>query len=146
MARPEDAKLVRTMKEAKTGRDIVLSWGNQAEGRNMKGSLELFRLYTERKPEMLETYAQNPLTQIVDRGILDRRTRYLVLLAIALARESREGVIAQWANAKGAGWTEEEVMEVAFLAAYQAGKGSIAFSADALTASFQAAAAVKVTK
>ena len=134
------------MKEAKTGRDIVMSWGGQAKGRSMERSLAHFKLYTERKPEMLDTFAQNPLTQIVERGILDRKTRYLVLLAIAMAREVKEGVISQWANAKGAGWTEEEMMEVAFMAAYQAGKGSIAFTAEALTEAFQSAATVEVTK
>ena len=41
---------------------------------------------------------------------------------------------------------KEEIMEVAYMAAYQAGKGSIAFTADALTAAFQAAATVEATK
>lgn len=143
MARPEESDIAKAMKEAKTARDMVLSWGTQAPGRDMERSLKVFQLWLERKPEMIDVFAQNILWRVIDRGILDGKTRSLVLLGIVMAMGSKEGVIAQCANAKGAGCTEEEIMEIAYLACYMACKNQLGTTCDALTEAFKATANVK---
>ena len=146
MARPEESDIAKAMKEAKTAREIVMSWGTQAPGRKMERTLKAFQLWIERKPEMMEVFAGNPLSRVVDRGILDAKTRYLVLLGITMAMGTKEGVIAQCANAKGAGCSEEEIMEIAHLACYMACKDRLATTCEALTDAFRATATVKPRK
>ena len=59
---------------------------------------------------------------------------------------SMDGVIAQSANAKGAGATDEEIMECAFLASYQAAKGKMAFTGIAVAEALKINANVKPLK
>ncbi len=143
MVRPEEADIAKAMKEAKTAREIIASWGTQAPGRDMERTFKAFQLWLDRKPEMMEVFAQNPLSRVVDRGILDGKTRSLVLLGMTMAMGSKEGVITQCANAKGAGCSEEEIMEIAHLACYMACKDRLAITCDALTDAFKATANVK---
>ena len=63
---------------------------------------------------MLHTYAQNQLTGLLDRGILDPKTRYLLLVGLYMMNNHWDGVLPQACNAKAAGATDEELMEVAF--------------------------------
>ena len=146
MARPEDADIVKAMKEAKTPREIVLSWATQADGKTVDKEMKIFDLWVQRKPEMLETFAKNVLTPVIDRGILDAKTRTIVNLAINMAAGSKDGVLSQVANAKGAGWTEEEMMEVAYLVCYLTAKGKMAMASEALADAFKATANVKPRK
>ena len=146
MARPEELDIVKAMKEAKTAREMVMSWGTQAPGRNMERTLKAFQLWVDRKPEMMEVFAQIPLSRVIDRGILDGKTRSLVLLGMTMAMGSKEGVITQCANAKGAGCSEEEIMEIAHLACYMACKDRLAITCNALTEAFEATANVKPRK
>ena len=137
MARTEEKQVVKAMKEAKTARDMVLSWGTQRPGASLEGALNSLRLYIERKPEMIETFAHNQLTQVTDRGILDPKTRYLVILGIYMALRHWQGVGPQSCNAIAAGCTEEEIMEVAFLADYGASKTMLVESCMALADVFE---------
>ena len=132
MARPEEAKVVKAMKEAETAKDMVMSWATQRPGASMEGALNGLRLYLEKKPEMVHTFAHNQLTQVVDRGILDPKTRYLVILGIYMAHRHWRGLMPQCCNAKAAGCTDEEIMEVAFLADYGASKTWLVESGEAL--------------
>ena len=122
MAKPDEKHIVKAMKEAKTARDMVMSWITQAPERDAKGVGKSLRLWVERKPEMIETFAHNQLTQVIDRGILDKKTRYLVILGIYMALRHWGGIVPQCCNAKAAGATDEEIMEVAFLADYGVSK------------------------
>lgn len=122
MARPDEKHIVKAMKEAKTAQDMVMSWITQAPERDARGVAKPLRLWVERKPEMIETFAHNQLTQMIDRGILDKKTRYLVILGIYMALRHWGGIVPQCCNAKAAGATEEEIMEVAFLADYGVSK------------------------
>jgi alkylhydroperoxidase/carboxymuconolactone decarboxylase family protein YurZ len=142
MARPEDRKIVAAMKKAKTAREMVMSWATQAPGRNMEPTLKNALLFVEKKPEMIEVFAQNPLMRAIDHEILDGKTRELVLLGIVLGMKADMAVSSRVANAKGAGCTEEEMMEVAYLACYQAGKEVMQMSAKALYDAFQRTANV----
>ena len=143
MARKEETNAVKVMKEAKTAEEMVRSWGAQTPGRDMERTLELFKLYVERKPEMIRVFCHTPTMEPTDRGIMDRKTRELVLLGILMAIGSKEGILAHIANGRAAGCTEEEMLEVAYLAAYQAGKTSVAITCEALTDGFAKTANIK---
>ena len=132
MARTEDINVAKAMKEAKTARDMVLSWGSQRPGASMERTLDVLKLYIERKPEMIHTFAHNQLTQTVDRGILDKKTRHLVVIGVYMALRHWQGLMAQCCNAKAAGCTDEEIMEVAFLADYGVSKCTLVESCKAL--------------
>jgi alkylhydroperoxidase/carboxymuconolactone decarboxylase family protein YurZ len=65
------------------------------------------------------------LTQLLDRGILDPKTRYLILVALYMMQGHWDGVLPQACNAKAAGATDEEIMEVAFCVCYSVGKAKM---------------------
>ncbi len=143
MAKGEYAKVVKAMKDAKTPKDIVMSWTTQGDGKGAEHDLKLFKFWMERRPEMIEIFAHNMLWRVIDHDILDPKIRTLVTLGIAMANGAVDGVIAQVGNAKGAGATEEEIMEVAWIACYQASKGKLAFTSIALNEAFKENANVK---
>lgn len=143
MARPEEQDIVDVMKSAKNAREMVASWGSQAPGRDMERTLKVFDFWIKRKPEMIEMFSWNILWKVIDRGIFDGKTRSLILLGITMAMGSEEGVITQTANAKGSGCTEEEIMEVAYLATYMACKDKMAFTCSAVNKAFEATKNVK---
>jgi alkylhydroperoxidase/carboxymuconolactone decarboxylase family protein YurZ len=131
MVRPQEAKVLKAMKEAKTAAEMTKSWFTQRPG--YEGSPGAgFDFYIKRKPEMVSTYAHNQLTQMVERGILDPKTRYLVILACYMMANHWDGLLPQCCNAKAAGATDEEIMEVAFLACYAVGKAKNADTSQAL--------------
>ena len=140
MARPEEIKVAKAMKAAKTAREMIESWGTQRPGTSIERALNALRAYVDRKPEMIETFAHNQLTQVTERGILDRKTRYLVLLGIYMSLRHWQGINAQCCNARTAGCTEEEIMEVAFLANYGASKMMLVESSMALADVFESPA------
>ena len=136
MVRPEEEKVLKAMKEAKTAEEMTRSWMAQRPGYEGSPSGG-FDFYIKRKPEMISTFAHNQLTQMVDRGILDPKTRYLVILACYLMVEHWDGVFPQCCNAKAAGATEEEIMEVAFLTCYATGKSKMVDTGLALGKAFE---------
>ncbi|MBI2853409.1 MAG: carboxymuconolactone decarboxylase family protein [Chloroflexi bacterium] len=119
MARPEEAKSVKAFRAAKTGKEMVYSWGSQSPGRNMEPTYNRLKLFADKAPWLIESYCHKPLADIMDRGILDRKTRELVMIGMMLTMNSAGGVAAHVANAKAAGVTEEEILEVAALACYE---------------------------
>jgi alkylhydroperoxidase/carboxymuconolactone decarboxylase family protein YurZ len=137
MVRKGEEKVLKAMKEAKTAEEMVRSWLTQRPGFDWPAGIDPLTLYTKRKPEMVYTYAHNQLTQLVDRGILDPKTRYLVILACYMMEDHWEGVLPQCCNAKAAGATEEEIMEVAFISCYAVGKAKIVDSSSALAKVFE---------
>ena len=58
----------------------------------------------------------------MDRGILDRKTRELIMIGMLLVMKDFDGVQAHVANAKAAGVTEEEFAAVIEIACYEASK------------------------
>jgi len=129
--RPEEKKVLKAMKEAKTPEEIIASWFVQRPG--YEGSKDAgFAFWIKRKPEMVSTFAHNQLTQLVERGILDPKTRYLCILGCYMMADHWDGVMAQCCNARAAGATDEEIMEVAFIACYAVGKAKNADTSKAL--------------
>ena len=126
MPRPEEEEVVKAMKAAKTGAEILESWAMQRPGYKPGGKGDpTLDFWGDNKVEMLHTYAQNPLTQLLDRGILDPKTRYLLLVGLYMMNNHWDGVLPQACNAKAAGATDEEIMEVAFCVAYSVGKAKM---------------------
>lgn len=125
MPRPEEVEVVEAMKAAKTGEEILASWAKQRPGYGKPPDDPTLDFWVDNKPEMLFTFAQNQLTQLLDRGILDPKTRYLILVACYMMANHWKGVLPQACNAKAAGASDEELMEVAFCACYSVGKAKM---------------------
>jgi len=122
VARPEEAKALQAFKDAKTPKEMVNSWASQTPGRPMEGQWEAIAPLAEKAPWILEYYAQRGLEKIMDRGVLDRKTRELIMIGMLMLMNDPYGVSAHVANAKAAGVTEEEVAAVAEIACYEASK------------------------
>lgn len=121
MARAEEARAVKVMKEAKTGEQKLRSWASQRPGGSMEAMealIKRLKLWIDHKPEMIDAFLHRPLWEIMDRGVLDRKTRELIFLARFFVEFAPSGVIEHWQDAKAGGVTEEEVMEVAAMACY----------------------------
>jgi alkylhydroperoxidase/carboxymuconolactone decarboxylase family protein YurZ len=138
MARPEEAKAVRAFREARTPREKVYSWGSQTPGRDMEGLYQALELFADKAPWLIDSYAHNPLADIMDRGILDRKTRELVLIGMMLVMREPGGVVAHVANGLAAGLTEEEIIAVAECACYEGGKPMVVACSEMLTQAFAA--------
>jgi len=144
MARKEEAKAVKAFRDAETGRDKVYSWGSQTPGRDMEGLYQALRLFADKAPWLIDTYAHNPLADIMDRGVLDRKTRELVLIGMMLVMREPGGVTAHVANGLAAGLTEEEIIAVAECACYEGGKPMVVACSEMLTNAFAACKDVTV--
>ena len=155
MPRPEEKQVAEAMKNAVTGQEILESWAMQRPGYKpgAKGdpSLDFWvehKVDADGRPVMLHTFAQNQLSQLLDRGILDPKTRYLLLVGLYMMNNHWDGVLPQACNARAAGATEEELMEVAFCVCYSVGKAKLQESGQCLdsvfnNATFQAIAPLK---
>lgn len=137
MARPEEVKVLKAMKEAKTGNEMRQSWHAQRPGYKDPPVKSTLDLYAERKPEMIRTFAHDALTQLVERGTLDPKTRYLVIIGCYMMEGEWGGLLQQCSNAKAAGATEEEIMEVAFIANYAVSKHMLVGTGGALEKVFE---------
>jgi alkylhydroperoxidase/carboxymuconolactone decarboxylase family protein YurZ len=122
MARPEEAKAVQAFRDAKTPKEMVYSWAAQSPGRSVDKMWESIAPYAEKAPWMVEQYAHRGLRDLMDRGVLDRKTRELVFIGMLMVMKEPQGVAAHIANAKAAGVTEKEILAVAEMACYEAGK------------------------
>ena len=133
MPRPEEVEVVKAFKAAVTGEEILASWALQRPGYKPgdKGDPSL-DFWVKNRPDMLHTFAQNQLTGLLDRGILDPKTRYLLLVGLYMMNNHWDGVLPQACNAKAAGATEEEIMEVAFCVCYSVGKAKMQESGQCL--------------
>jgi len=136
MVREGEENVLKAMKEAKTAEEMIDSWLTQRPGFTWPAGTDPLGLYVKKKPEMIYTHAHNQLTQLVDRGILDPKTRYLVILACYMMNEHWRGGLPQACNAKAAGATEEEIMEVAHIVCYAVSKTKLSDSATYLNEIF----------
>lgn len=144
MARPEEARAVKAFRDAKTGKEKVYSWGSQSPGRDMEGLYQVLKLFADKAPWLIDTYAHDPLADIMDRGVLDRRTRELVFIGMMLMVKDHGGVTAHVANGLAAGLSEEEIIAVAECACYEGGKPMVVACSQMLTNAFAACKNVSV--
>ena len=95
---------------------------------------------------LLKNYTQDPLADIMDRGILDRKTREIVFIAIQMVwPDAGIGVTAHVQNALAAGVTKEELMEVAACVVYEFGKRAAGLTCMMLDQALKTAKANNVT-
>ena len=129
MARPEEAKSVEAFRKAKTGVEMIRSWASQTPGRKTAELEKLLERMCDTRLDLFEHYAQKPLADMMDRGILDRKTREMIMIGVLMGMEDVTGVVAHVQNAVAAGVTEEELWEVVAIAMYEAGKHSLSAGA-----------------
>lgn len=132
MARLEEEHIAAAMKAAKTGKEVTGSWLLQRPGYEPKKGPSPFALWAERNPEMIHLLAHNHLTYLLDKGVLDPKTRYLVIVACYIMEGHWEGLPVQCSNARAAGATEEEIMEVALITGYAVSKAKLVDTSHAL--------------
>jgi alkylhydroperoxidase/carboxymuconolactone decarboxylase family protein YurZ len=122
MARPEEAKAVQQFKKAKTPKEMVYSWASQTPGRPIDREWEAIGPIAEKAPHIVEYYAHRGLEQMMDRGVLDRKTRELVFIGMMFMLNEQPGAAAHIANAKAGGVTDEEILAVGEIATYVGAK------------------------
>lgn len=144
MAREEEAKAVEAFRNAKSGKEKVYSWGAQSPGRNMEGLYQALELFAEEAPWIIDNYAHDPLADIMDRGVLDRKSREMIFIGMMLVLREPGGVIAHVANGLAAGLSKEEILAIAELAAYEGGKCMAVACSQMLTDAFEACKDVTV--
>ena len=114
---------VEAMKKAKTGREMIDSWAPLVgPGADMAGAHKTFGVYADNAPWMMEDFSQTPLIKLLERGVLDAKTRELIFVALCVDTETAGGIIFHIEAAAHAGATKEEIMEVLCISAYDFAK------------------------
>ncbi len=142
--------LAKTLRKAKTVEEMLEAFGAALPGMDeetvkdvLKRNRASFSVFVERKPHMWEEYAHEPFYHMVDRGVLDPKTRELVSAGIMMALHRRGGAIFHMLSALCNGATEEEIMEVAFLTCYVLPKIQMSATNDILAEGFRIASKMK---
>lgn len=110
------------IREAKTGQDMLDSWQVLVGDGNIDDIKKVFQVYADKMPELLQYYTQQPLASSLERGVLEPKTRELVLVGMLAAMHCGPGVVFHIQGAVHEGASMEEIMEVIFLSSYQHGK------------------------
>ena len=136
-----EANKLKKMKSAKTGLDMMKSWYEpMAPGEPPGFDLDKLDadppLYAQRKPEMLSTFGHNMYVQLMERGILDPKTRCFIMMACYLTN-GHYIALGHWGVvAKQFGATDEEIMELAFAVNYANTKSKMIDTQGALATLF----------
>ena len=130
MASKRYDKVAKGMREAldKGPAAITKSWLLQRPG--AEEFISPGPVLWEKKPDMVRRHVGNTLGDLVEDEILEPKTRYLIIIACYMMINHWGGLMPQMSNAKAAGATEEEIMEVANICCYAVAK-------DKLTTSWQ---------
>jgi len=127
---------LKVMKEAKTGLDMIKSWYEPMAPGEPSG-LDPRRvaeppLFAAKKPEMISTFGHNLYVQLMERGILDPKTRCFAMIACYLTN-GHYLAVGHWAViAKQFGATEEELLELAFAVNYANSKSKMIDTQEAM--------------
>ncbi len=132
-----------SMKDAKTGQEMLDSWQNLVGDGDIEDIKEVFNVFAEKMPEILMNFTQRPLVESLERESLDPKTRELVLVGMLAAMECGPGLIFHIQGAVNAGATEKEILEVIFLSAYQHCKVNVAALGQGVEEGFRRAALMK---
>ena len=122
MTSKRERKQAEAIRNASTGQEMLDSWQTLVGNGNIDDIKGVFQVYADKMPELLSYYTQQPLASSLDRGVLDPKTRELVLVGMLAAMQCGPGVVFHIQGAVHEGATEEEIMEVIFLSSYQHGK------------------------
>lgn len=132
-----------SMKDAQTAEEMLESWQELVGDGDIEDVKAAFQIYAKKMPDIIKRFCQEPLVASNDRGILDAKTRELVLVGMLAAMGCGFGVMFHIMGAKNAGCTEEEIMEVIYLSSYEHAKVSAANLAESVTEGFRRASLMK---
>lgn len=122
MTSKREKKQAKALREATSGQAMLDSWQTLVGDGDIDDIKKVFQVYADKMPELLSYYTQQPLASSLDRGVLDPKTRELVLVGMLAAMQCGPGVVFHIQGAIHEGATEAEIMEVIFLSSYQHGK------------------------
>lgn len=114
------------IRNAKTGAEMLDSWQSLVGQGDIDDIKEVFRVFADKMPQILDNFTQRPLAESLERNALDPKTRELVLVGILAAMNCGPGVVFHIQGAAHAGATQEEILETIFLSAYEHGKVNVA--------------------
>lgn len=131
------------MKDAKSGQEILDSWQNLVGDGDIEDIKQAFSVFAEKMPEILMNFTQRPLVESLERGALNPKTRELVLVGMLAAMECGPGLVFHIQGAVKEGATEDEIMEVIFLSAYEHCKVNVAALGEGVAEGLRRAAKMK---
>ena len=134
------------MKKAKTGREMLDSWQELVGDGNIEDIKGVFQVYADKMPDILKNFTHKPLVESLERGVLDPKTRELVLVGMLAAMQCGPGLIFHIQGAVHAGATEAEILETIYLSAYEHAKVNIAALGEGVAEGFRRAAKMKKAK
>lgn len=132
-----------SMKQAKTAKEMLDSWQELVGDGDISDVNEAFQVYAEKMPDIIKRFCHDPLLASNERGVLDVKTRELVLVGMLAAMGCGFGVMFHIMGAKNAGCTEAEIMEVIYLSSYEHAKVSAANLAQSVAEGFRRADMMK---
>jgi len=135
-----------TFKDAKTGQEMLDAWQTLVGDGDVEDIKAVFKVYAQKLPQLLEYFTNKPLLSSLERGVLEPKTRELVLCGMLAAMECGPGLVFHIQGAMHEGATEAEILEVIFLSAYEAGKCNAAALGQSLEEGFRRAALMKDKK
>ena len=135
-----------TMKNAKTGQEMLDSWQELVGNGDIEDIKQVFQVYAEKMPDLLKNFTNQPLLESLERKALDPKTRELVLVGMLAAMQCGPGLIFHIQGAVHAGATEAEIMEVIYLSCYEQGKVNAAALGQGVAEGLRRAAMMKKTK
>jgi AhpD family alkylhydroperoxidase len=132
-----------SMKDAKTGQEMLDSWQELVGKGDIEDIKQVFNVYAEKMPEIIRTFCHEPLVESMDRGVLDVKTRELVLVGMLAVMQCGPGLVFHMQGAVNAGATEKEIMEVIFLSCYEQCKVNAAALAQSVAEGLRRGALMK---
>lgn len=115
--------LLEQMKAAKTGKEMVDSWsGVLPSEEEHAGVVDIFKVFFDEAPEMIEYYCHKPLIHLYQNSKLDPKVCQLIMLGICAAMGCSEGIDVHAKIAIQRGATKDEVIDTLFLAGYEHSK------------------------
>lgn len=134
-----------SMKKARTGREMLDSWQELVGDGDIEDIKGVFGIFADRMPTMLARFTHQPLVESNERNVLDPKTRELILLGMLAAMQCGPGVVFHIQGAIHAGATEDEILEVMFLSAYEHAKVQTAAMGLSVAEGLRRAAKMKKT-
>ncbi len=122
MTSEREKQQAEAIRNAGSGQAMLDSWQTLVGDGDIDDIKKVFQVYADKMPELLSYYTQQPLASSLDRGVLEPKTRELILVGMLAAMQCGPGVVFHIQGAIHEGATEEEIMEVIFLSSYQHGK------------------------
>jgi alkylhydroperoxidase/carboxymuconolactone decarboxylase family protein YurZ len=121
-------KIIAHLKEAKTGSEMIRSWGYAFTGGGSDPAHEELAkksIYARRIPDLIKDYGHYPTIHSLERRKLDPKTRALIQIA-CYCINCHWSAIGHWAiSAKRAGATDDEILEAAAVANFANSKSKM---------------------